>query len=321
MKRYAAIHVKRRFASLFRDERGNVMVLVAASMVFLIGVLGLVIDLGKVYVEKSDLKKEATTAVLSASQELVDYEGTTVEEDKQRVRNIVLDILRSYEDEASLEEDGTGIELELNHYVTVRLREKVPFSFMSLFGFEGVTVHEEASAVIKTLSGLTGVVPLGIDESIELNFGEITTLKVGAGDSDTGNFGALALAGRGDKTFMETLKYGYTEPLSVGDTIQTEPGNMSGTSDVISYRISQCPDADLHERGCPRIVPIVVYAGDLGGRSDLTVKGFAFFYLLEPIDDKTIRGKFIRYVENGTYGGAGADKGAYTTRLVEQVTQ
>lgn len=298
--------------SFLKDEQGNVMVIVAAAMAALIGMLGLVIDLGRVYVEKSDLKKEATTAVLSASQELTNSED--------RVNDVISKILDSYSASDELE----GKQIDMDKKVTVQLKRYVPYSFMSIFGMDGITVHAEASAVIQPIGTESGVVPLGVDQSVNLIYGQTYTLKVGAGDETIGNFGILALDGPGAKTYGETLKYGFDQPLSVGDVVNTQTGDMSGpTSDGVSYRMANCPypDGETYHRDCDRIMPIVVYTPNSYSNNKLTsvkITGFAFFYLMQPgSDPDVVNGMFIKRVGVGTYGSESLDRGAYTVRLVE----
>jgi hypothetical protein len=302
----------KKIRSFLKDEQGNVMVIVAVGMVALIGMVGLVIDLGRVYVEKSDLKKEATTAVLSASQELTNTET--------RVNDVLGKIISSYDDPGEIE----STQIEMNKQVSVTLKKYVPYTFMSIFGLDGTTLHVDASAKIAPVGTQTGAVPLGIDDSINLVFGQTYTLKVGPGDSTYGNFGILALDGPGAKSYYETLKSGYDEPLTVGDVIDTQTGDISGyTREGVNYRIANCPypEGDTFERNCSRIMPIIVYTPNTYNNNQMTsikITGFAYFYLLAPGDDSdVIKGMFIKRVGNGTYGSEGLDKGAYTARLVE----
>jgi hypothetical protein len=305
----------KRLRSLIKEEQGTVMVMVAASMVALIGLSGIVTDMGMIYFEKSNLKKEATTAVLSAAQELANYNPSTLAQDEQRVKDVVATTLSSYNDGSQLED----LQIEMNNKVTVRLGKNVPYSFSRLFGLTGKLVEEEATATIEPVGKVGGVVPLGIDESTPISYGQVTTLKVGAGDSTTGNFGIFALEGNGASVYLTTLENGTVSPISVGDTFNIKSGNVSGdTSKGVQYRINESPypEGETFHRDDPRILPVIVYK-PLPSKQ-IEVEGFAYFYLMTPgTDTSVINGMFIKRVASGSYGPGSVDRGAYIAKLVE----
>jgi hypothetical protein len=298
---------------LYKSEEGNVMVLFALSLVLIIGMIGLVVDIGFIFKGKSDLKKIATTAALSGAQELPNTDPT-------RVQNVVNTILASNNETSSLE----NLQTTMDQSVRVTLRKQVPLGFAKIFGFKSVTVQQSATAELDPIGALFGATPLGIDESIPITYGQQVSLKVAAGDSTTGNFGILALAGPGAKTYGETLKYGYDQNLSVGDIVPTQTGNIAGaTQEGVNYRINQCPNpsGDTTVRECARILPVVVYKpyGDTTKLTQIMVTGFAYFYLQQPMssNDTAIIGTFIKRVDVGTYKGGSVTRGAYMSRLIE----
>ena len=62
---------KRRNGNLnIRNERGVVAIMVALSMAVLIGFVGLALDLGKLYVAKTELQNSADACALAAAREL-----------------------------------------------------------------------------------------------------------------------------------------------------------------------------------------------------------------------------------------------------------
>jgi Flp pilus assembly protein TadG len=298
---------------LYRSEEGNVMILFALSMVLLLGMVGAVVDIGFVFKGKSDLKKAATTAALSGAQELTNG-------DPVRVQNVVDTVLASYNETSSLQ----SLQTTMDQSVRVTLKKQIPLGFAKIFGFKSMTIQQSATAKLDPIGALFGATPLGIDESIPITYGQQVSLKVAAGDSSTGNFGILALAGPGAKTYGETLKYGYDQNLTVGDIVPTQTGNIAGaTQDGVNYRISQCPNpsGDTTIRECSRILPVVVYKpyGSTTKLTQIIVTGFAYFYLQQPMssNDTAIIGTFIKRVDVGTYKGGSVNKGAYMSRLVE----
>lgn len=61
-----------------QNEKGNVLVLVALMMVFLLGIAALVTDGGRVYLEKSSLQKALDAAVLGGGQVVMKSEAHAV---------------------------------------------------------------------------------------------------------------------------------------------------------------------------------------------------------------------------------------------------
>lgn len=125
-----------------------------------------------------------------------------------------------------------------------------------------------------------------------------------------GNFGAVALGGRGAANYRDNIINGYAGTIQIGDVLETEPGNMAGpTKQGIAELIAKDPTAKLVRRSgrwvvesraypineSPRIVPIPmysVYTGPGNGRSDFTVTSIAAFFI-EGTDGKDVWGRFI----------------------------
>ncbi|MFC3418968.1 pilus assembly protein TadG-related protein [Salinicoccus hispanicus] len=294
---------------LFRNEEGNMYLLMALTMFLSIGILGLVIDGGQLYMTKSHLQKTANAAAVSGAQELPNSQ--------EKVDQVVGEILNHHNESGSLLFSKVDSEKLLH----VGVGREVPLFFSSLFGIDNVMLNAEAKAGLHAMTAGVGVVPLGLDESMPLEYGKVYPLKVGAGDSDHGNFGILALDGPGAKTYEETLKHGFDEELKVGDVINTQTGNIAGkTKNGVDYRIASCPNVDSQERDCARIMLVPVYkpynySGGQMGQVEIT--GFAYFYLTDSMNSKDeINGIFIKRAGSGeSNGDAPLDRGAYTIKL------
>lgn len=282
------------------------------GMMLALAMLGLVVDGGQLYITKSHLQKTANAAALSGAQELPNSSG--------KVNQVVDEILTSHGESDSLLFSNMEGDTQLH----VGVGREVPLFFSSLFGLNSVMIGADAKAGLHAMTAGVGTVPLGLDESMEIVYGDTYTLKVDAGDSETGNFGILALDGPGAKSYGESLKYGFDEKLKVGDVINTQTGNIAGaTREGVNYRINNCPypAGDYQQRDCSRIMLIPVYKplGD-GGKQvkSVEITGFAYFYLANPMDsnDDSISGIFIKRVGAGeSDSDAPLDRGAYTIKL------
>ncbi|GGF28719.1 hypothetical protein GCM10010954_29750 [Halobacillus andaensis] len=304
--------MKRFLKNITRKESGNAIVLMTLAMGVVLILAGLVIDGGHLFMSKSHLQKTANAAALSGAQEIVN--------DQASVDAVVTQVLDSHGETESLRQST----VENNQELHVELEKDVPLFFSSILGIENILVNVDAKAGLNPMGEAKGVVPLGVDESVPLNYGETYQLKVDAGDSTAGNFGVLALEGPGAKSYEESLTHGFDENLNVGDIINTQTGNIAGpTRNGVDYRVSNCPDGEVTQRDCSRIMLVIVYKPYSQSSNQLKsveITGFAYFYINEPMgkNDDSISGIFIKRAGAGTAGGESTpDRGAYAIRLVE----
>jgi hypothetical protein len=299
--------------NLIRGERGSAAVLVGMAMLLLLTVVGLVVDGGTMYAQKSHLQKVANAAALSGAQELTAGQGD--------VEAIVAGILIEHGEQAS----HIGTEIAMKSSVRVKLRKQVPLGFAKLLGKETVTVEVEAAARIMPMAVAAGAAPLGIDESIPLEFLKPYKLKVDSSGVEAGYFGILALGGPGASTYEMNLKHGYPSEIQIGDIIDTQTGNIAGkTREGVQFRIDSdpYPPGDYSHRDSPRIILIPVYRPynqTSNQMKQIEVTGFAYFYIMEPMSSKdtSITGMFIERTGTGYEGADAPVKGAYAIKLVE----
>lgn len=83
-----------RIKQLIKHENGNVLILVSLSMVGLLGMTGLVIDGGSLYMTKSHLQKSVNAAALSGAQQLFFGESA--------VKKVVNEVLQFHKEENHL---------------------------------------------------------------------------------------------------------------------------------------------------------------------------------------------------------------------------
>lgn len=276
---------------------------------------GLVVDGGTMYAVKSHLQTTANAAVLSGAQELTGEQSD--------VEAIVGDILAHHNEQSSLAPQD--LKIDMKSTVRVKLSKKVPLAFSRLFGKESVKVEAEAAAQILPMSAAEGAAPLGIDESIPLEYNKPYKLKVDSSGVESGYFGILALGGPGAATYESNLKYGYQSEIKIGDVIDTQTGNIAGkTREGVQLRIDSdpYPEGDYSHRDDPRIILIPVYKPydqDSNQLKSIEVTGFAYFYILEPMSSKdtSITGMFIERTGTGYAEPGTVDKGAFAIRLVE----
>jgi len=297
----------------FAEESGNTLILAALSLFVLLSFAGLAIDGGMLYMTKSELQKTANAAVLSGAQELTNNEG--------KVDEITRSIVAAHNDGSAIE----NISIEMEKKVAIDLSKTVPLAFSKLFGKESVNIRAHSAAELRTMGRAEGAAPLGIDDSIPLEFYKEYQLKVDSGGVEYGNFGVLALGSTGARSYEENLRNGYQEELAVNDIIATQTGNIAGkTRAIIKEKIDACPELprDIHDRDCSRIILIPVYtpySHDVNQVKEVKITGFAYFYITDPMDSKdtSIKGMFIERPGTGFETKTGVFKGAYSIRITE----
>lgn len=298
---------------LLREEKGTALILLALGMGVLMGFTALVTDLGLMYYNKIQVANAADAAALAGIQALPG--------DELKARNLAQEYA---------EKNGvTSISVEIaedKKEIEVLAERTINLMLARVLGINNSTAKASSAASLEPLTGVKGIVPLGVPEQ-EFIFGETYVLKSAAGDDPEGEYhpgwlGLLALQGPGAKLYLEDLKYGFDEEIEIGDILNIQTGNISGnTFDGIQYRIDQCTHqpyctADSYQEDCPRLmfVPVIRTYED----KTIEVMGFSVF-LVDSVEgmgnESYITGKFVRHTISGSSSPTGPDNGVYVPRL------
>jgi hypothetical protein len=287
-------------------EQGSIALIVVFSMVAVLGVGSLVMDGGRLYVEKARLQTAVDAAALA---------GTWAVRDSAFVAEQT-----AFATALNNGAGSSGVTVTVNAAqgeVSVTALSTVSFGLARVLNFTESVVAATATAQSSSVSGMRGAAPLGVIWQ-DFIFGHPYDLKVGGGDGDTGNYGALALGGTGSSNYRDNLRNGYPERLRVGDLIPTEPGNMSGpTKTAIEDRIAACIHGctfDNHINNCTRILYVPIITPTPNGRGEVSILGFASFFVEGNTGGESIRGRFIETHVQGETGSA-SDYGLRVVRL------
>lgn len=299
---------------VFIDERGGAMVILVMFLTMSIALSAIVVDVGRLYYTKADVQDKAEAAALAGVQDIVNGEDTA-----KRAAQEYADANELY---------VTNIEAnQLDKTVTVTAEETIPLYFAKIFGHSQQTLKGEAKAQLGIVGRTQGILPLGV-ENKSFQYGTAYTLKYGAGSSQQGNFGALALGGSGAANYRSNLQYGYQGWLEVGMEIDTEPGNMTGpTRQGLAERFNadmsnlKCRSIETVDRSCQRLLYIpIIDSLDVNGRKPVEIVGFAAFYLMEIGNSSQVevKGQFIRSILPGEWSEYGElyNYGLYSPKLV-----
>jgi len=300
---------------MFRSKKGSSAVFFAIILGAIAGCAALAIDIGAVIAEKSRLSSAIDAAALAGAQELVT--------DASNTENIV----NSYilKNSGALKQVNISIDTTAKT-IEVKGTKTVEYYFAKILGSDMQDISAQAEAKVENIKSLSGVRPLAIvNQTFE--YGKLYTLKEGAGDGTSGNYAAMALGGTGASLYRDNLLYGYGGTISVGDTIETETGNIAGTTETcINHLINDCTHTPqctytYYNKTCPRIIFVpIVNTLDINGRKHVKVLGFGTFFLegvTRHSGQADVIGRFITYHANGETSSDINDYGTYGIRLVK----
>jgi hypothetical protein len=252
-------------------------------------------------------------------------------------------------------------DLAPNDSVTVNASRSVGTGFAGIFGIHSVTVSASARATIQSFSQVNGlnVMPWGV---LQGSYTSGQPYPIYTKDTANANNGAISLpyvnnadcpVPNGANDYSDEIA-GTTQvcPVSVGETVDTKPGNNSGpTSQGLNLRITSWKTlnqivqfqadgtAKLLDPNSPQLVLIPVLTNQSGqsvwpdGTSaPMTVVGFAWFVITscgDPAaptycgnsDGKEVNGVFVTLETSATVGTPGAynpqSNTAYTITLTK----
>jgi hypothetical protein len=252
-------------------------------------------------------------------------------------------------------------DLAPNDSVTVKASRSVGTGFAGIFGIHSVTVSASARATIQSFSQVNGlnVMPWGV---LQGSYTPGQPYPIYTKDTANANNGAISLpyvnnancpVPSGASVYSDEIA-GTTQvcPVSVGETVQTKPGNNSGpTAQGLNQRITSWKTlnqivqfqadgtAKLLDPNSPQLVLIPVLTNQSGqsawpdGTSaPMTVVGFAWFVITscgDPAnpsycgnsDGKEVNGVFVTLETSATVGTPGAynpqSNTAYTITLTQ----
>ena len=168
------------------NEDGSVTIIMAVAMMMFMAIMAYVIDIGMVYAEGIKLSNALDAAALAAAMELP---GDSVE---------ALAVANEYLIENGIDLSQVTVEIgDEQKSIEISGKKEVNHYFAKVFGIDSTPINKKskvALGAVKSVKG--GIRPFAVEES-DFQYGDLVTLKAGAGDGETGNYGALALGGSG----------------------------------------------------------------------------------------------------------------------------
>jgi Flp pilus assembly protein TadG len=333
-----------------QGEEGVAILYVAVFLLVSLWFVSLAIDVGKVMAARTELQAAADAAALAGASTIDPDTGELVQ-DSSRVRAVAIAAQnRAYEGTQTpvIIDPMTDVDFPAPNQVRVQVHREeatgnpVLTHFAQTLGLPRLSVTADATAEVNELSEVCERLapfapqepPTGVGFSTDCD--SMYTLKVGAGNSSSGNFQLLDLpdcnedefSGGGAAAIREYTLNGYQCCLSLGDEfVLTEPGNKVGPLrdalqqrwDADSDRTSSCYQ-DYTGNAQRVFVTPIIETFDVNGKKYVRIVNFAAFFMTSrPNGNMTsqgVTGQFIKYVAPGNPGPP-VDTGIYGINLVE----
>ncbi len=330
-------------------SRGAVIVWLALFLLMVLGLASLGIDMAKLMTTRTQLQNAADAAALAGASAVDPTTGTLDPAlAAERAQLVCVGNKAFIEQSEPVVLDAADVQLVGTDRVRVTVRrqggESIVTYFARVMGVTALEMTADATAKVDTAGAIDcGILPLaGIPGTggFVPGCGNTYTLKEASQGGTTGNYLALSfpkcaegacsdLAVSGANTYRCLVQNGYCCSIAIGQELDTEPGNMAGpTTQAIKTRFSEDTDQRINicysdYTGNGRrvaFVPIVT-APSAGGRSSVTVTGFAAFFLKNiptPGNGNSILAEYVYSTIPGSSENANSTGPiVYTVRLVE----
>jgi Flp pilus assembly protein TadG len=277
--------------------KGQVAVIFTIALPVLIGALALCCDVMVAYLNWQSIQKAADAAVLAGANYLpADPASAISTADSWATKNGI----------ASGEIVSTTVAAD-DLSITMTVKRTVPAYFARIFGTTSTPVQVAATAGVENVSTATGLVPIGVDcpsGIVSQCFGYEQPVTLKNSQIGPGNWGALALGANGGNTYRYNIENGYQGPISIGDWISSETGNLVGpTRQGFNTRWSLYQQVDpngtvsSHSLNDPLVIEVpLVNWGTPNGKSQVQVTAFAAFWITGVQNSGDVTGEFLHAV-------------------------
>ena len=309
-------------------HKGQALIVVIAAIPAVLGALTLVVDVGNAYFNKLEMQTASDSAVLAGGLYLPSEPSEAISFARQIANTNGL----SNSDITSITVTPDDKEViisasrSLPCYLCAVLGESQAHAQAVSGGSPGpgAGLNTTATSGIVPIRAAAGVVPIGVDYRTSLNYGQKVVLK--QGQVGAGNWGPLALGASGADTYRTNIENGYSGVVTVGDSLNTETGNVVGpTGQAFNYRLSigttNFPSGTFqtHDLNDPRVmlIPLVDFS-NINGNSQVPLKGFAMMWTVSEDQQGNITCYFVQQsIPQGVPDSSASNTGATTPILLQ----
>ncbi len=300
----------------FKDDKGNVFILVAIALVVLLGMTVFAIDVGSLYLTRRQMVNAADAAALAGAQEMI------LQGDVEAKVNEYATTLHNA--------DSAEIVEQTSDTLKVRARKTADLwfypAFASLLNSSQPTEFEvsaEAKALIYPPEDIKHLVPIATTYAAiyAAEGGTVLLTSSATWDEDMGpgNFGFVSFCSSEDGSAIlgERIKYGFPGNITTDDPAYPQTGQKVGqVRPAVNWRYENAPYI---------VVPIIDKDSYVPGSSDtFDIVDFAAFkidsYVFQASEHR-VTGTFVDYVAVSSGGPpgdtTGTSHGVYSVTLIE----
>lgn len=288
-------------------ESGNITILVALSLVVLVGFASLVVDAGLLFSEKAKLQNAADAACLAGAQELPDS------------RMLADSSARDYASANGIEGDD-ALDITIPHdnrSIEVDIERDKPLLFAQIFGLNTTKISVHAQASVGVAASVPWIVPFVIPEPDYFDYDHVYVMRMYGGGPYPGGYNypsdyRAAYPGYPKSNpypyqfdymnvkikpgsnpssefsaYLKYLQYGYHETFTIDERMLYYAPSSGGVPSVDTFqkRITADPNTDYTKAklGDARVMLIPIVANMLprntAENTKMTIIGFAGFWL------------------------------------------
>jgi hypothetical protein len=300
----------KRLKQFYRNNNGQSLVLFMLFFTIFLGIIGLSIDTSWVILNKWKIQNAADFSAISGAQflPLNTSDAYTTADDvfQQNYENTVTNSDISFSNS--------------NYSINVDYEDSVDLFFLSLFGFDKVSIEGKSEAEVAPVYKPAYIIPIALNSNnINIIYDKEITLIGDIVNPTRGNFGLIDPTSDGsmqNNDLEDYIENNYTDegdmPTAGGDCY-TKTGDLKSLiNDAIAVRLSNGKTN--------AIVAIVDFSNATGTSEKVPVLGFASFEIISC--EKTSDGfelvvKFIEFISSDSIGKNGITYyGAKVVRLV-----
>ena len=310
---------------IFAERKGAVAAMVALALPAMLGFGALAVDVGSLYVNRTQLSAMADAAVLAGAQELPkNPDQATV-------------MAKDYAGRNGLPGDTVAVTISSdNKTIQVDIKRNVPLYFAKALNMSASDVSGTAKAQVKIAASVPWIVPFVIPKTQAFDYTHTFTMRIpdaarpyGTYEFDYMNVG---IENTDFATYIKYLKYGYQKTFKVGENMQYLGPSSGGKESVDAFydRTARDSNTDYSKAvgGEPRVMLIPVVEAMLPRNTapgtPMKIIGFVGFFLetvYKGSYGKTYyaKGKFLKDLNVGTgetSDDATIDFGVRTIQLI-----
>jgi hypothetical protein len=280
--------------------RGQTAVIFSLVIVALLGAIALCTDVGTFYINWEEMQKATDAAVLAGANFLPSTPSTAKSTAQQYAQ------MNGIQPSEIVATDISSNDMQLEMIV----QRTVPYYFGKVLGLTSQVVKVRSVAAVQASQTAAGLVPIGIQQGNYTLYQQMTihmppqNTTIGPGNWEPLAMGYSPNQDPGGSNYKTNIENGYSNPLSIGDYIYTEPGQLNGpTQQGINYRLNEATTTDPtgtdvnHTLNDPRMIEVpIIDFNNVNGSGAVQILGFAELWIVSVDGAGDITVDFINQV-------------------------